>query len=325
MDYSLVSIIIPIYNVSPYISKCASSLFMQTYRDLEFIFVNDCTPDNSIEKLTNVINEFPDRKDQVRIINHNQNMGLASARNTGLSFANGTYIFHCDSDDWIEPSAISEMVSKIVSDKAEIVYTDFYFSYANRDILSVQQKISNAEEFIKLMFKEEVHGAIWNKLYKKSLFSDNDINFPNGNDMWEDLYTNFYLFYFSNKISYLNSSFYHYNQENISSLGREINSKKLTSIFSNISQIESFLKKQQDERFTTELIYLKLAAKQTLLFTCDIKNFKKWLTTYPETNSYILSYKSLPIHLRLLGFMTTKKLWIFIRFWILVKKNLKPQ
>lgn len=325
MESYLVSIIIPIYNVSDYIVKCASSLFMQTYRDIEFIFVNDCTPDNSIEKLIHVINEFPDRKEQVRIINHEHNKGLASARNTGLSFANGSYIFHCDSDDWIEPSAISEMVSKIVSDKAEIVYSNFFFSYSNKDVLSVQQKTSNAEEFIKLMFKEEVHGAIWNKMYKKSLFIDNDINFPNGNDMWEDLYTNFYLFYFSKRICYLNSSFYHYNQENISSLGREVNSKKLTSIFSNISQIESFLKNQKDYRFTTELIYLKLAAKQTLLFTCDINNFKKWLTTYPETNSYILSFKSLPIHLRLLGFLSTKKLWIFIRLWILMKKNLKPQ
>ena len=84
-----VSVIVPVYGVEKYIERCARSLFEQTLDDIEYIFVDDCSPDRSIEILNQVIGEYPGRKDQVQIIHHASNQGLALARQTGLKAATG--------------------------------------------------------------------------------------------------------------------------------------------------------------------------------------------------------------------------------------------
>ena len=87
----LVSILVPVYGVEKYIERCARSLFEQTYENLEYIFVDDCTPDKSIEILKRVIEDYPNRKNQVRIIHHEHNRGLAAARNTALDAATSEF------------------------------------------------------------------------------------------------------------------------------------------------------------------------------------------------------------------------------------------
>ena len=91
-----VSVIVPIYGVEKYIERCARSLLEQTIENIEYIFVNDCTKDNSIAILESVIKEYPHREHQVRIIHHGTNKGLPQARKTGLLNAHGEYIAHCD-------------------------------------------------------------------------------------------------------------------------------------------------------------------------------------------------------------------------------------
>ena len=89
----LVSVIVPIYGVEPYIEKCARSLFEQSLENMEFIFVNDCTPDKSVEILRQVIEEYPRRYLQIQIIEHEENRGLAMARNSGLLIAKGEILY----------------------------------------------------------------------------------------------------------------------------------------------------------------------------------------------------------------------------------------
>lgn len=91
-------------------------MFEQTFEDIEYIFVNDCTPDNSIEVLSNVIKRYPNRQPQIRIINHEKNRGLASARNTGIDNANGDFVLHIDSDDYIEPNMVELLYSKAIAE-----------------------------------------------------------------------------------------------------------------------------------------------------------------------------------------------------------------
>ena len=95
-----VSVVIPVYGVEKYIERCVRTLFGQTLDDMEFIFVNDCTPDCSIDLLCSVLEEFPQRKEQVRIINQPHNMGAAKAREVGIKAATGEYIIHCEWWTW---------------------------------------------------------------------------------------------------------------------------------------------------------------------------------------------------------------------------------
>ena len=95
-----VSVIIPIYNVEKYIERCVRSLMEQTLNDIEYIFVNDCTPDRSIEILQRTIAEYPQRKKYIQILTHDRNRGSACARNNGVKAATGEYIIHCDMISW---------------------------------------------------------------------------------------------------------------------------------------------------------------------------------------------------------------------------------
>ena len=102
----LVSVIVPVYNVEKYIGECARSLFAQTLEEVEYIFVNDCTPDGSMEVVRKIMEEFPGRADAVKFVDKPRNQGLPAARKSGLELAEGVYIAHCDSDDCSSGSGI---------------------------------------------------------------------------------------------------------------------------------------------------------------------------------------------------------------------------
>lgn len=123
-----VSILIPVYGVEKYIERCARSIFDQTYQNLDIVFVDDCTPDKRIEILRRVLDDYPERKAQTRIIRHEHNRGLAAARNTAVAAATGTFLTHVDSDDWLELDAVEELVKKQVETGAEIVTGEVYIN-----------------------------------------------------------------------------------------------------------------------------------------------------------------------------------------------------
>ncbi len=126
-----VSILVPVCNVSDYIERCAHSLFQQTFYDIEYVFVNDCTPDDSIEKLQKIIEQYPNRKPFVKIIHHDKNRGVAAARNTAIDNSSGKYLQHIDSDDWVELDMIETLYNKAETEQADIVVSDILMEKKN--------------------------------------------------------------------------------------------------------------------------------------------------------------------------------------------------
>ena len=122
-----VSVIVPVYGVENFVGRCFRSLMEQTLQDVEFIVVDDCTPDMSIGVIRNVMKDYPGR--DVQIVSHNENKGLPSARNTGLAMAKGEYVFHCDSDDFVEPDMLETLYDEAKRKDADIVWCD-WFLYA---------------------------------------------------------------------------------------------------------------------------------------------------------------------------------------------------
>lgn len=186
-----VSVIVPIFGVEKYIERCARSLFEQTLEDMEFIFVNDCTKDNSIDILLKVIDEYPNRKIQVHILNHEFNKGLPVARQTGIKAAKGEYIAHCDSDDWVSTNAYQLMYDTAVRENADMTICDFF----------VSDGVTNRPYYTTLYNTEEnnlfVYINIWTRLVKRSLY-ENDIQYPNY-AMFEDRVLSMQLTTFAKK------------------------------------------------------------------------------------------------------------------------------
>ena len=124
---TVVSLLVPVYNVEKYVEQCARSIFGQTYPNLEIIFVDDCSPDHSIEIIRRVLEEYPQRKPQTKIIPHTHNQGRAVARQTAMQNCTGYYTIHCDSDDYMAPDAISQLVAKARKEDAD----RFFFLFEN--------------------------------------------------------------------------------------------------------------------------------------------------------------------------------------------------
>ncbi|TNL49099.1 glycosyltransferase family 2 protein [Acinetobacter bereziniae] len=122
----LISIIVPIYNVEKYIGKCIQSVFDQTYENIEYIFVNDCSPDKSVQIIELELKNHPNRVKNVHIIHHSENKGIAATRNTGLKHASGLYILQVDGDDYIENDTVYSLVEVALAEKADIVTFDYF-------------------------------------------------------------------------------------------------------------------------------------------------------------------------------------------------------
>lgn len=117
----LVSIIVPIYRVAPYVRKCLTSIIDQSYGNIETILVDDASPDDSMVAAMRAASELPGLK----VIRHEANQGLSGARNTGMKAASGKYIFFLDSDDWLAPNAIEKAVEKAEAGEAQVVIVDY--------------------------------------------------------------------------------------------------------------------------------------------------------------------------------------------------------
>ena len=206
----LVTIIVPIYGTEKYIRQCAESIFKQTYQNIEFIFVNDCTKDRSLEILKEVIEEFPLLKKRIKVINNSQNSGLAFSRKAGLNVATGDYIIHFDSDDFVEPTIIEELVNCATNESADIVICDYDLVTDKAPININVNPPLNKDELISRLFIGDIHSSLCNKLIKKDIYTINNITPIEGLNMHEDLLMTYKLVYYSQKIAYIPSTLYHY-------------------------------------------------------------------------------------------------------------------
>ena len=119
-----VSIIIPVYNVSKYIERCLKSALDQTWKDLEIILVDDCTPDDSMDIARSVL-ETSSRSNMVTILKHEKNRGLSAARNTGIRQAKGDYLYFLDSDDYLPVNSIELLADAAIRHNVDFVIGEF--------------------------------------------------------------------------------------------------------------------------------------------------------------------------------------------------------
>lgn len=213
----LVSVLIPIYGVEQYIERCARSLFEQTYSNLEYVFVNDCALDKSIEILRKVVENYPERKANVRIIDHERNRGLAAARNTALDNATGEFVCHVDSDDWMELDAIEKMVRKQRETGADMISGNMFV----HTIYGVEEYHEPTYEskkqcILKQMPASLEHNVI-RRIIRRSLYEDNHIRAIEGCNMAEDRYQMVQLCWYANSMSSIDEFVYHYDMNRLAS------------------------------------------------------------------------------------------------------------
>lgn len=227
MDKDLISVIVPIYNVEKYLSKCIKSIINQTYKNLEIILIDDGSLDNSFK----ICNYFKNKDLRIKVI-HKKNEGVASARNDGLKNATGKYITFVDPDDYVTNDYIKYLYELLIKTNADIACCNFEYQYTEKDIklIEVKEKIKefNSKEALKnLLYQKEIDTSCWGKIYKKEVFER--IQFPVGK-IYEDFATIYKTIIKSKKIVYSNQKKYIYMQRNTSIIGSEFNSKNFDII-----------------------------------------------------------------------------------------------
>lgn len=205
-----VSILLPVYSVEDYIERCARSLFSQTYEDLEFVFVDDCSQDHSIDVVEKVIKDYPQRGGQLKIVRHQQNKGVAGTRNTALNNASGDFVMWVDPDDYIESDFVHNLMLKQRETNADVVvggYDSCYVNGKNPHYVSNENIVS---EYLKKVLRRETSTALWGKIWKRDIYTDNDLHFIEGCNMDEDGHIIARYLYFAQSIAFVDVIGYHY-------------------------------------------------------------------------------------------------------------------
>lgn len=283
-----VSIIVPIFKVRNFIERCACSLFEQTLEDIEYIFVDDVSPDNSVEILKSCIERYPERKVQVRILTHLQNMGVTAARNTGLKAATGTYIAYCDSDDYVERDMYKSLYDKAEEINADLVYCDFYFKYRGDRVVRYSTVPLAEKGTLIPAYIGSGWAVVWNMIAKRELYERYALLSPRNITYCEDFHLSVRLMHFSNIIGKVNLPLYYYNQENEDSIMHSLNKKQMLCERLAYDEIIDFFKSEgKFNEYQRELSWRVLKNKQDLVL--DVESHGEFMTIHPWSHKMILS------------------------------------
>lgn len=288
----IVSVIVPIFNVEAYIERCVVSLMEQTLGDVEYIFVDDASPDTSVNILQEVLKRYPDRQSNVTIITHKENKGVSLARNTGLSVAKGEYIYHCDSDDYVELNMLELLYTKAKENDADIAWCDFAMDYGDKlDYCKMFEPNNNDKNQLIKDYLSYGWNVLWNMIVKRVIYTSNNITAYDGLNFTDDFGLTARLVFYANKIVYIPQTLYIYNRANQSSiihqeLRADKRSRMILDEITICDKIISFyIEKGEWDILKQELSWRILKAKRGWLY--DTSKWEEYLNLYPESNEYI--------------------------------------
>ena len=285
-----VSVVIPVYNAELYIERCVRSLFEQTLDDIEYIFVDDCSKDNSMHILQTILNEYPRRQRQVVIIYHSVNTGQGGARRDGMEAATGDYIIHCDADDWVDLDAYEKMYNRAIETSADTVCCDMVMEYYNyTKYLKYNSDYDDHRLMIDCIAPITVeYFSLCNRLVSRKIYEQHTIAPLTGINVWEDVGMSTRIRYFAKKCVVINQPLYHYNRQNEDSTSRMPSFVAVPYMCACAQALEDFFVKEgSQKKYKRFIALLKLIAKLAYINY----NQDQWRTTFPETRKYLYLIK----------------------------------
>ncbi len=294
---SKVCVIIPVYKAEAYIEKCTRTLFGQTLDNLEYIFVDDCSPDHSIEVMERVLNEFPNRKSQVKVIRHEVNQGVSAARQHGVGAADAEYIIHCDPDDYLELDMYEAMYRKAKEDKADIVLCDIFINDKRESFISKQKphELSSGSlmQSIGGSSRTRIHGGLWNKMIKSSVYKNKE--FPLEACYCEDVAILLDILKQDLVVSYISTPLYHYVIDTANSLAKTVTILTLEKDLKLIRRFENkIFNNPHDHDYQSSLAAMITWIIFNRAFKYGYLSDKEFKERYKRYHKYVNYNKQLP-------------------------------
>lgn len=231
MSSLLVTLIVPVYNVAPYLENCLSSIKAQTYREFEVLLVNDGSTDSSAD----ICRDCVQSDSRFRLIDK-PNSGVSDSRNRALDQSRGKYIQFLDADDWLTPDAIETLVHSAESTGADLVLGHFYRvagdRLAQRGHIK-DQRILTRQEFAEEMMKAPAnyyYGVLWNKLYRRSIVEAHHLRFPADVNWCEDFLFNLNYIEHVRLVSAVPKPIYYYRKREDSLVNAQISLRRTVAM-----------------------------------------------------------------------------------------------
>ncbi|VDH05091.1 glycosyltransferase family 2 protein [Bergeyella zoohelcum] len=244
MNSPKVSVLIPVYGVEDFVIKCLQSVVEQTYQHLEIIIINDCTRDRSIEYVTQFLQNHP-TENRVKIINNENNKGLAATRNVGICHATGQYILHLDADDYLEINGIELLVQKALEQGVDIVFSNYNIIGPNEGNYKRTLQKAPKEDYLRKILLRQTSLNVWGNLYKKELFDG--IRFLDGVNFGEDYTTLPKLVHTAETIDFIEESIYNYLKINTSSYTANVSHKSIEDMLQGYESIAHYFSLKENK------------------------------------------------------------------------------
>lgn len=307
MTTPLVSICVPVYNVAPYIERCVRSVMEQTYDNLEYIFVDDGSTDDSISILNKVLQDYPERRNRTTIITNGYNRGTTYSRRIYTENATGEYITCVDSDDYVEPNMVECMVNKALATNADIVVAGYYDESSTIDVIE-PYPCDNETDYIYITLVGLIH-HIWSKLFRRTLFSIGRPCFaPYRMDYLEDRLLILSIGSKITRAATINKPLYHYVYRG-NSVSQRINEKHFQCLIQYWKEADKLLEELGlTEKYKQLVGTMKVEDKAFLLMHCDSnRTRKKYMNLYAEEERY--SSPNLTRGVALMYWLIKHRLW----------------
>lgn len=304
MEYPLITIIIPIYNVSKYLVRCINSVISQSYKNLEILLIDDGSTDES----GIICDRYKNNDSRIRVF-HNNNAGRSSSRNFGLINACGEYISFVDGDDWISESFIELLYEAACADNYDISFCDWYFSFPDKNILYESFCPTGIKKNIMTDYIIEGYHVVWNKLYKKSLLDKYHLAFPNHIQKFEeDTWFTIRAMFYAEKIAKVSLPLYYYNQTNptsITNYSRSIDGLT-TKLLVYKDTLDFFSELKIADDYKAPIYWRVLQGKSLLIL--DPVHYPSFNLMLPEANRYILNNPLLGWKMKIMMWLVAHRL-----------------
>lgn len=255
----IISVIMPVYNSRKSLRQAIDCILGQSFGDFELLLIDDGSTDGS-----DVLCDEAAASDSRIRVWHQANAGVAAARNVGLAQARGRYVIHADADDIIEPDMLGQMYRTACSEKADIVFCDFYWDENHRRIQRPEHP--DADSIVRDILCGRIQGSLWNKLIRRELYEQNHIRFFPDINYCEDLLVVVMLLRVASRIVYLPEAFYHY-MSNPDSITRKISRETFRQRVLFIGRLREILPASFDDAVWQNILYIKYDAYRSRLFT----------------------------------------------------------
>lgn len=287
------SIIIPVYNVEPWIERCLESIYLQNIdeKDYEVVVVNDGSTDQSIA----IVEEFATSRSNIRVV-HQDNQGLSAARNTGLRHAKGEYVWFFDSDDSIEPFTLKTLLTYAIDERLDVLCFGLNLMYDDgrkeQYPISYKEGVMNGSAF---MVNVGMPPAAWCALYRRDFLAKNNLQFMVG-VLHEDQEFTPRAYYLAKRIEYVPAIVYNYSQREGSIMKSDKNVfKKSVDLLKICDSLYDFVLEYVN---TNEEAYFVMINKISFAFTQSLRN-------YSEKSFPLIKYKEKPYYpLRINSFLS---------------------